>query len=412
LYNSLNLYKLVSTNRLANTLQNKRFLGSYIRHLHLSNDGLLNGASDGIADQHAWVDSLRTILQNCPRLESIFIATRPGGRALQELMYHSNTQQWGLKSLKRITISSLSFSIPTLGVNTLDARRLNHLHLIQWIPPTLSERFGTSIFQSLVTLRLSRIPLSAIRLSIPDDDKCSAQQLFDQNIHDSHHPLLLLLRECLEQYTSLQTILLEMVQLMDLDIPDHLEPWQPDITSNGAETGVSSSSTGVATGTGGFGAPFDQFSAGQPGQLASLDFPADVPLTSEEGQQWSKRQAEERDAHWAKLKHFRDLLIRYSTEMRKDYHISADDAPPPPIDFRMVAPRTMGWDRNESYGDFHNNAQASRGEEDFSAFQDLDVFTLVERFPHLGYDYAKDRMGNRVKYWTGALPRSNNRQEQ
>ncbi|UZJ53841.1 hypothetical protein CBS101457_003161 [Exobasidium rhododendri] len=385
-----------------------------------------------MADKLAWVESLRTIFHLCSRLETTFIATRPGGEALQEFIRHANTPQEVLPSLKRVTISSLSFSFPNLGVGSLEAPNLTHLHLIQWVPPTLSERFGSTLYKSLQCLRLSRISSYAIQLpsmnlgTTSSSNGSSAQEMFDRSISTSVQPLLLLLRECVEQYTSLRTICLEMMDLGDLDMPEHLTPWQDDQERRNAGASVAGSDAAVVAAaaevlpsTGGFGAPFDQFSTGQLGQLATLDFPADVPLTSEEGLEWAERQEESRCgsrlAYWQLLEQFKNLLLRYSQEARADVSNSnvhySDGAHRyshssfSPVDIRIVAPRSLGWDRNESILDFHSNASACQGEPDLSAFEDEDVFELVQKYPHLGYDYGIDSTGKRVAYWTGALPR-------
>jgi len=372
-----------------------------------------------MADKDAWVASLRVILACCPRLETVFLATRPGGEALQELMYYASVQEGGMSALKRVTISSLSFSFPTLGVGLLEAPNLTHLHLIQWIPPTLSERFGSTLYQSLQSLRLSRIPSSAISRLPPivfdeKSQEISAQQVIDRSILVSPQPLLLLLRECIEQLSSLEVVLLEIVDLGDLNMPENLTQWQGQEEVERRLPGAVSSVTAPSniTSTGGFGAPFDQFSAGHLGQLATLDFPADVPLTSEEGQEWAQRQedsrCEQRILYWSQLLQFKNLLTRYSQEMRNstDKNLYHNQLPSQPIEFRIVAPRALGWDRTESLIDFHANASACRsGEEDFSAFQDEDAFDLVNEFPHLGHDYGVDEGGKKVAYWTGSLPR-------
>ena len=344
LYHAIHLHTIVATNQLANTLDGSRHKGSLVRHLHLPNDGLLHGASDRMADKQRWVESIRIILHSAFRLESLSLATRPGGEVLQEVLSHACKRPDGMETLRRLTVSSLSFSFPSLGVGRLNARQLSHLHLIQWIPPTLSERFGATIYQSLQAIRLSRIPSSAVRIAeaLDGGERRAAQHIFDESIRSAPQPLLLLLRECIEQCCELKTVLLEMEQQADLDVPDTLRPWVSEEHLDGQE----------------------------------------------------EAQCEQRQLYWSQIEQFKHLLTRYSHEMAL------------PIDFRIVAPRTLGWDRNESLIDFHANAAACRGEPDCSAFQDEDVFELVRKHPHLGYDYANDQAGNMVAYWTGALPRN------
>lgn len=416
LYNAITLQTISSTNRLSSTLSRDRQLGAYIRHLNLSNDGLLHGQSDRMADKAIWLASVGGILRSSRNLQSMSLSTRPGGEALQELFRHASSQNAGMQSLNRVTISSLSFSFPSLGASSLFAPNLGRLHLIQWIPPTLSERFGSTIFQSLQILRLSRIPSAIYRIAVEKDDQYynspSAQHIIDHSIRTLPQPLLLLLRECIEQYTNLNCIIMEFEQLADLDMPEGLRPWtkadqvaaetsssdpsrQPTVTTSAITVGMTS--------TGGFGAPFDQYAAGHLGALASLDYPADIPLTLDESEQWpallEENRCKERDRHWSRVLQFRNLILRYSKEYRKGSSTLSH------LDIRIAAPRPMGWDRNDSLLDFHANARACQGDIDYSAFQDEDVFELVNQFPHLGHDFACDRLGNKVSYWTGALPR-------
>lgn len=400
LYQAISLHTIDSADRLALHLVQYSHHGSLIKHLYVPHDGLMHGPSDRLGGIDVWIRSWREILQSASRIESIFLDTRPGGNALQELLYHASTLRGGMSKLQRLTISSLSFSFPNLAGGSLQAPNLTHLHLIQWVPPTLSERFGSSLFQTLTTLRLSRISSSALKHLVDLDSRLkgfNAQQIFDNSIYTAPQPLLLLIRECIEQYINLRMILLEVEQLADLDLPDGLTPWDSSTleqeSSNNLPRATSSS-------TGSFGTPYAQFSVGNPGQLLSLEFPTDIPLSLGERQEWAQRSEENRSGerllHWRRLQQCKHLLNRYAQEARGNTLT--------PIEIRFVAPRPRGWDRNESLIDFHANTAACRGDFDCSAFNDDDVFDLVSTFPHLGHDFGCDAAGRKLAYWTGVLP--------
>lgn len=406
LYQAISLHTIDSTNRLAHHLLRYPLHGSFIKHLYIPHDGLMHGPSDRLGGIDIWVRSLREILQLATRIETIFLDTRPGGNALQQLLFHASSTRGGMSTLQRLTISSLSFSFPLLAAGSLQASELTHLHLIQWVPPSLSERFGPRLYQTLTTLRLSRISSATLKQLVDLESRSrglNAQQIFDTSISIAPQPLLLLIRECIEQYTNLQTILFEVEQLADLDLPDGWTLWDSLLQEEQSSIlpHASTSSSTRITSSGSYGTPFAQFSVGNPGQLLSLDFPTDIPLSMGERQEWAQRSEEircgERIIHWKRLQECKSLLSRYAKEARRTTMT--------PIEFRFVAPRPRGWDRNESLIDFHANAAACRSEfYDCSAFNDDDVFDLVNTFPHLGHDFGSDTTGRKVAYWTGILP--------
>lgn len=210
------------------------------------------------------------------------------------------------------------------------------------------------------------------------------------------------LRECVEECPSLEILLLEIEQLPEFDMPDGLTAQPPLMPSS-------------VTGAGGFGAPFDQFTADQPlGQLATLDFPGDVPLTPEESVAWAAEHAERyygpRDNYWAQVGEVRRQTQERADAIRRARcGSSTSGVAVPALDVRIVAPRPLGWDRHESFVDFAASVHACREGDDAadrSAFADPDVFSLVEQVPMLGHEDAFDRSGRRVAYWTGILPRS------
>lgn len=233
-----------------------------------------------------------------------------------------------------------------------------------------------------------------------------------------------------EHFPKVKLILLELSQLAELDVPEYLEPLSSSSSSSSAPPPKARRGTDDAS-TGGTGAPFDEFSAGTPGALQTVDFPSDVALNPSEMQERHRREEEVRckgrDEYWDGVKRGKEALehvlnFNLAVQRRNRAHLKQKDDPlDEPIRVRVVAPRPGGWDRNESLVDFLANAEAcshsSRGV-DKSAFNDPDIFELVEQEEKddeapLGYNYAMvPGTDRRVAYWTGVLPRSARRRKQ
>lgn len=427
LYMTINLQSITATICLACTLEGhydgacvgkpyarSLALGRMIRHLHLPNDGLLHGVWDrlaGMDDTALFAPSLRAILQRSPRIQSIAAITRPTSVILRQVLnvFGTNGDNSRPFPIKRMTINCLSFTHPLLE-GRMNTQHLTHLHLIQWIPTSLSNRFGPELFSTLQVLRLSRIPrltLEHVLSIVKDSNKANMNRdefirfLVSAPSHQYHRArdFLQLLMECIQKCDGLEKILLEVEQMPDLDRPEGLLD-----ADNALELGTSP----YAMSAGGLGAPFDQFSSGEPlGTLASLDYPADIPLSPEESDEWAAaRQVHShyapRDEYWASLRSVQQMLIRFSRHSR----------PHGDVDVRIVAPRLLGWDGRESYVDFAANVHACRASDnspsshtDTSAFADRDVFDLVKEDPYMGYEWGVNTHGKRIPYWTGAVPR-------
>jgi hypothetical protein len=353
LYNAIALQTIDITDQLALQLIRDPSSGSLIKHLFIPHDGLMHSPSDRLASLETWPTSWRCILAAATRLESLFLLTRPGGKALEQLLDHTASFKKGMSSLRRLTISSLSFTQPTL-TRPIHAPCLTHLHLIQDTTSTLTHLLEPTTHQSLQYLRLSRVsPVPFRYFSDMFRQGGGGRKEIFNSAYARLQPLVALLRECIEECPRLQVITLEINEEASLETPDGLMALNEEHETE-----------------------------------SNLD---------EEVLEWPVEGAENREAHWSRVSDAKRLLSQCSQEVR-DSHIA-------PIDFRIVAPRPGGWDRNECLIDFHANSAACRCEVDRSAFMDEDVFELVKKHPRLGYDYGIDSSGKRRPYWTGSLPK-------
>lgn len=130
-----------------------------------------------------------------------------------------------------------------------------------------------------------------------------------------------------------------------------------------------------------FYATQDQFTS-TPGQLATLDWPDNVPVSAVEAEQWTAQHsflahagaasmpstADEaaqrlrvelerdrtavRDAYWMEVRDGRELLAELFAKARAEAKLGA-------VEIRIVAPRPGGWDPGEQRADFHAQAAAS-----------------------------------------------------
>jgi len=186
-----------------------------------------------------------------------------------------------------------------------------------------------------------------------------------------------------------------------------------------------------------------------PGQLATLDFPADIPLGINEAEAWDaeeeRRRTIARDAYWLDVRHGKEALKEFAhqqiervlDERRRqaldgdaDAQSSGDEEYLKPtvfrsegerIEIRVVAARPGGWNRFETQVDFEaqvshleDSAGASAsGPEEQTSFGDPDVFQLAEERWQLGYAPIPQDPGRGFtpmsgkvpKYWLGVLPR-------
>jgi hypothetical protein len=137
---------------------------------------------------------------------------------------------------------------------------------------------------------------------------------------------------CVRRMPALRRLTLELSSLGTLDEPE----WamQPSL-----------SATAILDGTGGPGSPYEAST----GQLATLDFPADVPVTLAEAREWAVRETENaranersrtapRDAYW--------LDVRMGLEALRELVAQASEREE--VEVRLCAARPGGWDRHEA----------------------------------------------------------------
>lgn len=374
---------------------------------------------------------------------------------------------------------------------------LTHLHLIQALPTSqlLSLLVGSSSHDgrsgaALTHLRLSRLHLdsltglestftqleslasSAHALTAPS--KKTPQSLlstlaaltarFRPRTNGSpartelHKALWILSRTRRDCFPRLRVILLELAEQQPLEAPwgSSVAQWQF------AHHLYATTTTTLLTGEAGAGvsrAPGEQTTLS--GQLATLDFPADMPLglppsigsTAAAGSEWSdeataeqeeeRRRTASRDAYWLAVRDGkealveftrRDLLSSFSDDEQKSNNNSSSQfaagVQNGVIEVRVVAPRPGGWSYHESQADFEASLSPSDGgfaagaAETQSALADPDVFALAEQEngwmlgyaptsqPALGHgaqgNGRKEPQGETAKntmYWTGVLPR-------
>lgn len=214
-------------------------------------------------------------------------------------------------------------------------------------------------------------------------------------------------------FPHLKLFLIELGQLAELSMPEHLEPLSSSLAPSTRRDRNGTSTSGV-------GAPFDELAAGTAGALQTVDFPSDVALSASEIEAWRANEEEirckGRDDYWDAVRRGKEAL-ELCLNSRRRGRGEADER----VEVRVVAARLGGWDRNESLVDFFANTECSHSSlqnVDKSAFNDPDIFELAERDENehetpLGYNYAEvPGTEMRVPYWTGVLPRSARRRRQ
>ncbi|KAE8251425.1 hypothetical protein A4X13_0g4003 [Tilletia indica] len=279
-------------------------------------------------------------------------------------------------------------------------------------------------------------------------------------------------------FPDLRLVQIELDHLRPLEHPSApMERESPTVTLSpradspaplppqGAAAAAAAGNGALFVSTGGHGAPFDQYSAAMPGQLATVDFPADVPLSAIEAAEWEAQEREalaaeerqrtaHRDAYWLNVRQGREALLTLFQQARASR--SGDDR----FELKIVAPRPNGWSAPEmeaqfALGAFSTARRRARGsrveqvslngvaggeeeEEVEGCWADEDVFELAERRPWLAFasgglqrcsqwkdgqhaveegegdESVRERTGARaggrgrkMGWWTGELPRLN-----
>ncbi len=252
---------------------------------------------------------------------------------------------------------------------------------------------------------------------------------------------LIHLLKAIRYFPQLTLVLLELGELQALDPPPpptqrfaHMQnatPYGEQFTTSTAS--FASSSTSPTSPTSAIG------------QLATLDFPTDIPLGFAEAQAWDqeeeRRRTTMRDAYWMEVRAGKEALRDYANEQlerARQLDPEAEGAPTIrraedlPLDIRVVAPRPGGWNRFETHDDFQAQVAASSSSSsssgsggadqgqtaDTTCFEDPDVFRLAEQRWELSYapvpaddpsspssSYFGGARGKPLRYWTGTLPR-------
>ncbi|CAD6921458.1 unnamed protein product [Tilletia controversa] len=455
------------------------------------------------------VEVLRAIFGACTRLEHISLSTYNAGSILPHL-FHPNTlarpYEMALQVASNDNLDGLDWS-PLTNVTRLHLIRfelsrpmLDFLHGFRHPAEEAEDeegeerqRLGT---HPLTHLRLSEVDSfafdglaeyiqtreTAMGRGDVDEAKSQSGPRRRARTSDDVHPrdliagrnqgatqeMLYNLATDADLFPDLRLVQIELSYLYALDPPSApmqresptvtLSPRADSPTPSPAATLAAESS--IAVSTGGHGAPFDQYSVSMPGQLATIDFPADVPLSATEAAEWEARAQQElaveeqqrtahRDAYWLQVRQGREALLTLFKQARAGKERGEEDA----FDLRVVAPRPNGWSAPQMEAQFAltafstacRRARGSRVEEVSlhggggggdgegaskmgGCWEDEDIFELAERRPWLAIENGKaarffeeeeeegqgqgqgERQGDWdaiTGYWTGELPRLN-----
>ncbi|KDN52490.1 hypothetical protein K437DRAFT_254276 [Tilletiaria anomala UBC 951] len=425
----------VSSNGIRQAAQN---IARYIQHVCIThNDGYL-ASGDTLSDTYAWAPGLRTLFTHAVNLEMLSLVSRPNGAAIEQLV---NPKTRG--SLKCLTVQSLSYSALPF-IHKPDPRlfrNLTHLHLIQTVPrkPLLKMLVDSETCCSpLQVLRLSRVyhdgldrleeSLNFIEKQRPMDESLISGEHADAGSTEEYQIFLhgrssnatklqvaihLLMRN-LVFFPCLRLLLLELGEMGALDPPPPPTQRFANMTGTPGEQFVSSVNN----------------SATATGQLATLDFPSDVPLSFDEATAWDqeeeRRRTANRDEYWLNVREGKEALKEFAAASLK--HVFNNEIPfaegrepavrrrpDQGLEVRVVAPRPGGWNRFESQADFDAQVPDANWSctEERTSYNDPDVFELAEKRWDLGYApfpdasiyHSHNGKAAAPKYWLGTLPR-------
>ncbi|KAK0526811.1 hypothetical protein OC835_005167 [Tilletia horrida] len=474
-------------------------LAMRVTDLYLTPYDGLREANDRREDAERWDDNVRTLFDAARQVDNLSLTTMSTGSALQNFL-HPRTQA----RPREVTIHNYSASTPDL--HTMDLRPLSevtHLHLVQFRPTRAMLDFLHGVEGSGAKHEPGTHPLTHLRLSsmgchtfhglpeyIETRERAMGREQRAANhatgrvaslpeakprerarITDHIHPdprlsltgqRQMWAQECLynlaadaDLLPNLRLVQIEVNATSILPMPSQpMERESPTVTLDPPlPTGTASGTAVTNISTGGFGAPFDQYSASAaPGQLATIDFPADVPLNETEANEWAAREREfraaeerqrtaHRDLFWLQVREGKEALLKLFREARASAGLDSASAP---FELRVVLTRPGGWNNAEAQAEFaaaafspaRRAARGSRVDEHGllsapssdgqlpwakqsppppsssppTCWDDEDVFELAATRPWLAvYDGSSDeeRAPDRPGWWTGELPRLN-----
>jgi len=478
-------------------------LPSRVTDVYLTAHDGLREANDRRDDSERWRENLRSLFDVCDQLDNVCLTTMTPGSALQnflhpqtkarprEVAFHNysssgpNLQELDLRPLGRTSHLHLVNFRPTRVLldflhgqpdsgaeHALGSHPLSHLRLSSMGGHTF-DRLSTYIEQR--EQAMGRGPLFSASLATNGDEQIGAVQHSDDGedgakrrrarLSDNFHPDPRTLvtgqregwaKQCLynlaadaDLLPNLRLVQIEIASGSTLPVPSApMEREFPVVSllpADGQEPQqiVNTPLPGASafTSTMGQGAPFDQFV--QPGQLATIDFPSDVPLSIAEAAEWEAQEREaqaaeerqrtaERDAYWLQVREGKEALLQLFREARSSAGLDPDA-----IELRVVLARPSGWSYNEAQAEFLSSAlstsrRRARGASmpelvldpfktggtsneggtnaDSGCWADEDVFELAASRPWLAIDAGdgEPKRGPGLSgWWTGELPRLN-----
>lgn len=404
------------------------------RHLFLPNDGLLV-ASDSLWDQSQWALSLRTLFRYCKRLESVVVGARSDGTNLSEFFDDEVNCR-----LQRITILNFYASPPFSMWNLKPLSELTHLHFINLIPktPILQMLAGTHPVHSepgpstVTHIRLSQLHPDALmnfelyvdyRRAFDEWEALPPTRRRDPPLRPVGVPTkrfeaqetLFTLATSVATMPAFKCLLLELGELGSLDAPHYIRGLYAaydEVDISGQDTTIGPSHLQIA---------------------AAMPDPAHEALLA-------RSRTAPRDEYWMLTRMGKETLQDLFNETRSAAVAASDSDDQsstrlPPIEVRVVAPRSGGWDQNEMRQDFEAQVLACERQSrrrtphltcpsseeahplgDGTCYSDMDVFWLAQHRPWLGYEGRRrrdwDGKGDwrevseaMTDWWTGRLPR-------
>ncbi|KAK0545178.1 hypothetical protein OC845_005232 [Tilletia horrida] len=501
LYSILILRRTRQVTNLAHTLQRHSHLANRVTDLYLTPHDGLREANDRREDADGWQQHVRSLFDCCKHIEHLCLTSMSTGSALQNFL-HPHTHC----TPTEITIHNYSASTPDFSsLNLEPLANAQYLHLVQirLTRPLLdffhgfdsegNQRKGKqsnaessssssgSQPHPITHLRLSSVHRYVFdglpayiekreavmdRQSSPSSrgglsSSAAAQRerrraRTSDEVHPDTGRLFAGQRQGWAQETlynlaadadllpNLRLVLIELQPMDTLAEPSYpMEREQPNFNLVGADPLLLQQQQHPFTSTQGQGAPFDQY-AGL-GQLATIDFPSDVPVSTVEAEEWlalehEARLAEERqrtahrDAYWLRVREGKEALLNLFRQARASLPGHAEGKKDD-FELRIVASRAGGWSYSEAQSEFasaafspsRRNARGSRlqlissepegsegsdMEQEWGCWTDEDVFELAATRPWLGLEKGKpgnggDAAQDSAGWWTGELPRLN-----